>query len=875
MEILLLHYSVFVFIILVTIIKSDAPPMKYSIYFTVFVLICASISLEAQIVSFPYSESYDGINAPALPSGWSVNGFIINTSTSRSSPNCVSITGNTVTKWITSTIFDFTDRIPEKLVFWERRSGTAAAYRFEVRAFLDGTEFSILLAHFDTITSTFGYVQRIVNLAGSGLQQQKNVRFRWQLLGDSTNNTGVLRIDDVSLTVSIGLDIGMTSMVVSPANATRKDTLTFSVCVKNYGSLTVSSFSAQFFSDNNLNGIAESGEQFSVVDGLTLSPSDSLICETTYPPRKAGEHRFIAVIGFSQDENKVNDTLRVIVNIQCIKGDLIINEIMYAPTGDEPEWVEFYNSAPDSINLKNWKISDSNVSTKSVISMTDIFMVPNSYLIVAKDLSFSTIHPGVFSVIANFSTLNNTTPDAVVLYNAVSHSIDSVMYQPNWGGQNGKSLERIDLYASSISAANWETSQDSLGCTPGKMNSVARLDFDLAIRNLTQLRVLSDGKMVSVINVTVQNIGRQSIDSVTVHFYTDRNRTMVSDTFEFLQSVVTTQRIFAGDSVQISESFPQLAAGEMSVVVVAENWRDERLRNNRDSIAIKIGYEPRSLIVNEIMYDPLDGQNEWLELYNRSSQPVDLAQWTFNDKSISSGVNSFDISDSAMIIQSGGFVVVAAESSICNIFPNLGSPHPDLSLSILNRSGGFSFNNDGDAVVLKDLTGQTIDSIAYLSRWHHQDVVDTRGRSLERINPNIDSNDPRNWSTCTNAAGGTPGKINSVMTISSVSNSAISLSPNPFSPDGDGYEDFCIIRYNLSMMTSTINIRIYDIKGRLIRTLANGELAGAQGEIIWNGLDDNRRRVCIGVYVILLEAIDRSSGRDERAKAVAVVAAKL
>jgi len=849
--------------------------MKCFIFFAIFVLICASTSLEAQVISFPYAESFDSVTAPTLPTGWSVNGFIMNTSTFRSSPNCVSITGNTATKFITSPIFDFTDHIPEKLVFWERRSGTATAYRFEVRASLNGTDFSILLAHYETITSTSGYVQRIVNLEGNGLQQQPNVRFQWQVLGDNTNTTGVLRVDDVSLTVSTGLDIGITSMVVSPAIATRKDTLTLSVRVKNYGSLAVSNFLVQFFSDGNLNGIAESGEQFSVVGGLSLSPGDSLICETTHPPLKIGEHCFIAVIGFSQDENKANDTLHLIVNIQCMKGDLIINEIMYAPTGDEPEWVEFYNSAPDSINLKNWKISDSNGSTKSVISTTDICIVPNSYLIVAKDLSFSTVHPEVFSVIANFSTLNNTTPDAVVLYDALSSSIDSVMYQPNWGGQNGKSLERIDVYTSSISAANWRESQDSLGCTPGKVNSVARLDYDLAISNLTQTRIVSNGKMVSVINVTVQNVGRQTIDSVIVHFYSDRNRSMYPDTSELLQSVVSTQRIFAGDSVQISESLPQLVAGEMSVVVVAENWRDERLRNNRASVTIKIGYEPRSLIINEIMYDPLDGQNEWLEFYNRSSQPVDLAHWTFNDRAISSGVNSFVISDSAMTVLSGGFAVVAAESTVCNIFPNLGSPHPDISLSILNRSGGFSFNNDGDAIVLKDLTGQTIDSVAYLPCWHHPDVVDTRGRSLERINPNIETNDPRNWSTCTNIAGGTPGKINSVMTISAVSNSAISISPNPFSPDGDGFEDYCIIHYNLPMHTSTLNIKIYDIKGRCIRTLANGELAGTQGEIIWDGLDESRQRARIGVYVVYLEATDRSSGRVERAKAVAVVATKL
>ena len=77
------------------------------------------------------------------------------------------------------------------------------------------------------------------------------------------------------------------------------------------------------------------------------------------------------------------------------------------------------------------------------------------------------------------------------------------------------------------------------------------------------------------------------------------------------------------------------------------------------------------------------------------------------------------------------------------------------------------------------------------------------------------------------------------------------------------------------MHTSTLNIKIYDIKGRCIRTLANGELSGTQGEIIWDGLDESRQRARIGVYVVYLEATDRSSGRVERAKAVAVVATKL
>jgi hypothetical protein len=846
--------------------------MKCFLRFALFVLFCASISLEAQIISFPYSESFDGVTAPALPLGWSSVGFKDTVSSPHSSPNCIYEIGNTAPRFLSSPTFDFANRVPERLTFWERRSGSAAAYRLEVRASQNGINFDILLARYETIPSTSGYIQRVVDLEGSGLQRQPSVRFQWQLLEDHTNSTGVLRIDDVSLTVSTGFDIGIASMSISPVNATREDTLTFSICAKNYGSLAVSPFSIQFFSDDNLNGKAESIELFSVVDGLTLNFGDSLIYETRHLPMKIGEYRYIAVVGFSQDENTANDTSRITVNIQCMKGDILINEIMHSPAGDEPEWVEFYNAAPDSINLKNWRISDSNVSTKSLLTQYDRIIPPNSYFIVAKDTNFGVIHPEVFFFLTNFSALNNTTSDAVILYDNLHRSIDSVMYQPGWGGQNGKSLERIDVHTSSILDENWQESQDSLGCTPGKINSVARLDYDLAISNLTQTRNVSDGKMVSIINITVQNIGRQPIDSVIVHFYSDRNVSVSPDTSGLLLKIISDQRIFSGDSLQISVPVPQLAAGEMNVVIIAENWRDERLKNNYASIIVKIGYEPCLLIINEIMYDPLDGQNEWIEFYNRSSQPIDLAHWRFNDKVTSSGVNSFVISDSSSIVRSGEYVVVGADSSLFSHFTYMDST---IHTVILNHSSGFSFNNDGDAIVLKDLTDQTIDSVAYLPSWHHTDVVDTRGRSLECINPNIDTNDPRNWSTCTNAAGGTPGKVNSVMTTSAVNNSAISISPNPFSPDGDGFEDYCIIRYNLSMMVSTINIRIYDIKGRLIRILSNGELSGSQAEIIWNGFDDNKRRARIGVYVIYLEATDRSSGRVERAKAVAVVATKL
>jgi len=842
------------------------------------ILVCClfiqTTSAFAQISLFPYSEGFDTIIAPNLPDGWSAAGFSVSTSSPQSSPHCVAVTGNTTTKQLTTQIINFTNKIPDKLMYYERRSNTAAGYRLEVRASIDGTNFDILLARFDTISTTTNYVQRILSLGKTGLQQQSNVRFRWQLLGDNTNSTGVLRIDDVLLTVATGFDVGLSKFTYAPLSATRKDSLTLSITVKNYGTLLSSNFSIQLFCDDNMNGLCEPNEMVSVLSGISLGAGDSSTQVFAHTPMRAGEHTFAAAIDFSPDENHANDTARMMIPVGSVKGDVLVNEIMYAPSGDEPEWVEVYNSSPDTINMKNWKISDSNVSVKSIITQTDVSFPPGSYVVIAKDILFTSYHSGIPSVIANFSALNNSTPDAVVLYDLKLNTIDSVMYAPSWGGQNGKSLERIDTEMPSTLPTNWSTSQDSLGSTPGRKNSIVRLDYDLMINNLAQTQTMVGGRAVPAVTISLRNIGRRTVDSVIFSFYHDSNRDSLPEPSELMQTMISVHSIAAGDSMVLSEPFPQVTSGVTPLIVSADWWRDEYVRNNRSFISITLSSEPRSIIINEIMYEPLSGQNEWLEFYNRSEQPIDFTHWTFSDKPTLNNVNSFEIPTQRLAVKAGEYMVVAADSSIFTVYQTLLQPDPALHVCILNRSGGFSFNNDGDIVVLKDLTGQTIDSVAYVPGWHHPDVVDTKGRSLERINPNINSNDPRNWSTCTNILGGTPGKANSVFTTGSKSSSIISISPNPFSPDGDGFEDFCVIRYNLPMMTSTISLRIYDIKGRIIRTLANGELAGAQGEILWNGFNDNKQRVRIGVYVIFLEATDRSNSKVVTAKAVAVVATK-
>jgi hypothetical protein len=402
--------------------------------------------------------------------------------------------------------------------------------------------------------------------------------------------------------------------------------------------------------------------------------------------------------------------------------------------------------------------------------------------------------------------------------------------------------------------------------------------FDLAVSTLDIIQTNQEGSppysLPIILRASVRNVGTLAAAGYEVRFFQDSNHNGVADADERFATIAGSP-LNPSDSAFAHATHPPPGSGTHRFFAVLSYTQDGNPANDTASAVITIGAEKNSVIINEIMYDPLPGQNDWIELYHRGTTPVDLAQWKFSDRPTASGVNSFVITASSATIEPGDFVVVAADSTILTFFSYLAFSSQTVHLFVLNRSGGFGLNNDGDDIVLRDATGETIDSVSYSPSWHHPDVTDTKGRSLERINPDIGSNDRRNWSTSPVPVGGSPGRANAIYTTGLPSSASISISPNPFSPDGDGYEDFCVIRYNLPTSTSLIRITIFDIKGRLLRTLANAELSGPRGEIVWDGLDDGKQRVRIGPYILFLEAIDSQGGTIATAKAVVVVATKL
>uniref|UniRef100_A0A7V3PTR9 LTD domain-containing protein n=1 Tax=candidate division WOR-3 bacterium TaxID=2052148 RepID=A0A7V3PTR9_UNCW3 len=77
---------------------------------------------------------------------------------------------------------------------------------------------------------------------------------------------------------------------------------------------------------------------------------------------------------------------------------------------------------------------------------------------------------------------------------------------------------------------------------------------------------------------------------------------------------------------------------------------------------------------------------------------------------------------------------------------------------------------------------------------------------------------------------------------------------NCFSPDGDGFEDSLPIRYELPKNGGRLTIRVFNLSGRQIKTLLDRQIpVEVQGQVYWNGRDDQDKILPTGIYALVLD----------------------
>jgi hypothetical protein len=90
------------------------------------------------------------------------------------------------------------------------------------------------------------------------------------------------------------------------------------------------------------------------------------------------------------------------------------------------------------------------------------------------------------------------------------------------------------------------------------------------------------------------------------------------------------------------------------------------------------------------------------------------------------------------------------------------------------------------------------------------------------------------------------GDITAAPEISSHSYQLSQNSPNPFNPA-------TVIRFSLPQ-PSQVEIDVYDVSGRLVKTLVHDQYVAGEHEVIWRGKDARGKSVASGVYFYSMHA---------------------
>jgi len=242
---------------------------------------------------------------------------------------------------------------------------------------------------------------------------------------------------------------------------------------------------------------------------------------------------------------------------------------------------------------------------------------------------------------------------------------------------------------------------------------------------------------------------------------------------------------------------------------------------------------PYDVVVTEVMVNPSavsDSYGEWFELYNAGSSTVSMNGWLLLDN----GSNEHNVT--SISIDSGEYIVFGRNTdSAVN-----GGYDADYVYS------GFQLANSEDEIKLIDAEGRIVDVIEYNSSFPY-----SSGASMYLKNITYDNAVDTSWAMSEVEYGsgdlGTPGRAWDD-TLSTASNFDFGIPqtfvlypsfPNPFNP-------ITTIKFSVETFHA-MSLRIFDITGRVVETLLNGEIPVGNHEITWNA-----SRQPSGVYIVQL-----------------------
>jgi hypothetical protein len=540
-------------------------------------------------------------------------------------------------------------------------------------------------------------------------------------------------------------------------------------------------------------------------------------------------------------------------------GDVVITEIMADPLPavslPGKEFLEIANRSDFKLNLRKWSLSTESQST----AFPNAEITPGQYVILCQTSDTSEF--SYFGKVIGLKSFPSLTDEGRMLWisDSMGNLIHGIAYSSAWYRNKlketgGWSLEMIDTGYPFYTDGNWEATSSGNGGTPGKINSSARSNPDPLFYGIENVFPSDSVTIKVILSETVFNLtglsgkitigGKESAEVIS----TDP---LLRSYFVRPQTFLEKGRIY---SLEISSDVADFAGNIIS----------------RNSFRFGLPDKARSgdIVFNELLFNPFPDEPDYIEFFNCSGKVIDASQLFFASVDPESGDTSEikPLSDERRCIIPGTFFTVTTDPG--KVIKRYTSSDPE---SIFKVPSLPSMPDDRGHLLLLNRNLELIDEVIYTDEMQYPLLAGNEGVSLEKIRPEMESNESMNWHSSSESLGwGTPGRVNSVFSQEPEDIDVVSFSSARISPDNDGIDDALVIDIDAAGFGNIVSVTIFDETGGFVRKVRQNFFAQNKASVVWDGTADDGSLVSTGIYIVLIELYD-DKGKTKSWKKVCTV----
>lgn len=530
---------------------------------------------------------------------------------------------------------------------------------------------------------------------------------------------------------------------------------------------------------------------------------------------------------------------------------VVINELMTDPVPvvglPDAEYIELYNTLNYDINVENWILRINGVEKK----LQKATLPANGFLVLCATGALESLKPfGNTINVVGFQGLLNSGA-TIELIDLSKKVMDKISYSADWFADAGKasggwSLEKIDPLRNCNISDNWKACINPKGGTPATKNSVLGANPDIKPPVIKWVAAVTEnmaeiGFSEAVDTVKIKTAGTFRINEIglpTVIQYTNPQTILLKFDRNFILN-----KTYSLELQDITDE----CGNKLTQKQAALQWNHT---------------EPGDLVISEILFNPVAGGEDYVELFNRSEKLIQLNNLSIATRDDSLKLKQvYTISAQKRIFYPGTYLALTKDT--LKVFPWF---RIDCRECFAQVEKIPAFSDDKGTVVILDKNLTVIDEFSYSYQMHHEFIHNPEGVSLERISFDKPSQTKGNWQSASSLAGfGTPGYKNSQQEAENPATPKITFEPQSFSPDNDGYNDEYLIHYQMNTPGYIANVTVFDSSGRFVVRLSQNELLATEGTLKWNGKGENGKLLALGVYVVVAE-IFNTTGQVYRFK---------